>query len=68
MRQGLKTPIRRLDLVDLALIGAAVVGGLGGLFIAIVKELGDWAYRSSALYFFIAILFLLFRHFVLRSS
>ena len=59
--------ILNLCWVDLSLIFAAIVGGLGGIIVAAVGNLPLWAHRTSVLFFGISILFLFIRHFVIRS-
>jgi len=56
------------DWIDLSLIFAAVVGGLGGIIVATFGQLPPWAYKASALFLAIAVLFQFIRHVVIRSK
>ena len=60
--------ITHLDEVDHSLLIAAIIGGLGGLVVAALRDLPLWAYQSSASFFSIAVSFLLLRHSVLRND
>jgi hypothetical protein len=67
MGRSVRRMIRNFDGVDGVLLGAAVLGGLGGVVLAMLKAHPYWTYSVSALYFLIAVSFLLLRHGVLRG-
>lgn len=60
--------VHNFDVVDFALMGAAVIGGLGGVVTVLLNSLPYWTYQASALYFFVAVSFLLLRNILLREK